>query len=256
MSDPFASRLDHVGVAVRNLDAGRAAYERLGFQLTRRSLHRGSPTPGAPVEPWGSGNHCAMFRDGYLEIVGLTDPAMFSSVKTLVARYEGAHIVALGTDAVDATGAELERRGVKVDAPRQLERDAAYGPAGTETRRAAFRNMYLDRATYPEALLFYIQHLTREVLWQPHLLTHANGVVAIRDAFLCSADAQGTAEKLAPALGCAPARTGDGEWQLAMARGSIWALEPAAWERRAPGASLPPLPAVVGVGFRVESVSG
>ncbi len=256
MSDPLASRLDHVGVAVRNLDAGRAAYERLGFQLTQRSHHRGSPTPGAPVEPWGSGNHCAMFRDGYLEIVGLTDPTLFSSVKTLVARYEGAHIVALGTDAVDATGAELKRRGVKVDAPRQLERDAAYGPAGAETRRAAFRNMYLDRATHPEALLFYIEHLTRDVLWQPHLLTHANGVVAIRDAFLCSADARSTAEKLAPALGCVPERTGDGEWRLAMTRGAIWALEPAAWERWSPGDSLPPLPAVVGVGFRVESVTG
>src|SRR5688572_32351224 len=113
MSDPLEPRLDHVGVAVRNLDTGRATYERLGFRLTQRSHHRGSAAPGAPVEPWGSGNHCAMFRDGYLEIVGLTDPAMFSSVKALVARYEGAHIIAIGTDSVDAMGAELERRGVK-----------------------------------------------------------------------------------------------------------------------------------------------
>ena len=254
MSDPLASRLDHVGVAVRNLDAGRAAYERLGFQLTQRSHHRGSPTPGAPVEPWGSGNHCAMFRDGYLEIVGLTDPSMFSSVKTLVARYEGAHIVALGTDAVDATGAELRRRGVKIDAPRQLERDAAYGPAGAETRRAAFRNMYLDRADYPEALFFYIQHMTRDVLWQPHLLAHPNGVTGIRDAFVCGADARATADRLAPALGCVPERTGDDEWRLAMSRSAIWVMTPAAWERWAPQALTPSLPCVAGIGFRVDSL--
>ncbi len=255
MSSALAPRLDHVGVAVRNLDAGREAYDRLGFQLTARSQHRGSPTPGAPVEPWGSGNHCAMFREGYLEVVGLTDPALFSSVKTLVARYEGAHIVALGCDSADATHAELRRRGVSIDAPRQLERDAAYGPAGTETRRAAFRNMYLDRDAYPEALLFYIEHLTRDVLWQPHLLAHPNGVTAIRDAFLCSREAEDVAAKLAPALACVPERTGEGEWRLAMTRGSIRVMTPAAWAGWAPGAPSPPLPCVVGIGFRVESVA-
>ncbi len=255
MSSVLSARLDHVGVAVRDLDAGRATYERLGFQLTARSTHRGSPTPGAPVEPWGSGNHCAMFREGYLEIVGLTDPAMFSSVKTLIARYEGAHIVAIGCDSADATHAELRRRGVSIDAPRQLERDAAYGPAGNETRRAAFRNMYLDRDAYPEALLFYIEHLTRDVLWQPHLLAHLNGVTAIRDAFLCTAEAQSTAEKLAPALQCLSERMREGEWRLAMTRGSIWVMTAAAWARWAPGAPIPPLPAAVGVGFRVESVA-
>lgn len=71
--------LDHTGVAVRNLDDGEAAYRRLGFILTTRSIHSGSVTPGAPVTPWGSGNHCAMFREGYLEIIGITDPNLYSS---------------------------------------------------------------------------------------------------------------------------------------------------------------------------------
>ena len=73
MSD-LPLELDHVGVAVNDLDVGREVYERLGFTLTPRSIHSGSKTPGGPVEPWGSGNHCAMFRDGYLELIGLTDP--------------------------------------------------------------------------------------------------------------------------------------------------------------------------------------
>src|SRR3954463_10736277 len=107
-------RLDHVGVAIRDLERGRAAYERLGFTLTPRSIHRGSPAPGAPVVPFGSGNHCAMFRDGYLEVVGLTDPAVYSNVRSLVARYEGAHIVAFAVDSADATCAALADRGVAV----------------------------------------------------------------------------------------------------------------------------------------------
>ena len=64
--------LDHAGVAVRDLDAAEAAYRRLGFNLTPRSIHSGAVEPGGPVVPWGSGNHCAMFADGYLEVVGLT----------------------------------------------------------------------------------------------------------------------------------------------------------------------------------------
>src|SRR3954463_14735337 len=127
-------RLDHVGVAIRDLERGRAAYERLGFRLTPRSIHRGSPAPGAPVIPFGSGNHCAMFRDGYLEIVGLTDPAIFSNIRPLVARYEGAHIVAFGVDSADETYRNLSARGIPIERARDLQRDAAFGPQGEETR--------------------------------------------------------------------------------------------------------------------------
>ncbi len=74
-------KLDHIGVAIKDLERGRAAYERLGFKLTPRSIHRGSPTPGAPVVPFGSGNHCAMVHEGYLEVVSLIDPTIFSNIK-------------------------------------------------------------------------------------------------------------------------------------------------------------------------------
>jgi adenine-specific DNA-methyltransferase len=66
--------LDHVGIVVPDLEAARQAYDRLGFRLTPRSPHEGRLTPDGPVETWGSGNHCAMFRRGYLELLGITDP--------------------------------------------------------------------------------------------------------------------------------------------------------------------------------------
>lgn len=247
--------LDHIGVAVKDLERAREAYERLGFRLTPRSMHRGSATPGAPVEPWGSGNHCAMFREGYLEVVGLTDPNLFSTIKPLVARYEGAHIVAFGCDSADATYAGLVRRGVRVEAPRQLERDAAYGVSGNETRRAAFRNMYFDLEAYPEARLLYIEHLTRDVLWQPHLIEHPNGVVALSDVFICAPEAKAAAEKYASLFETPAEVTSQGEWRLALARGAVWIATPAAWARRAPGAATPPLPSPVGIGFRVASIA-
>ena len=247
--------LDHIGVAVKDLDRGRQSYERLGFRLTPRSMHRGSPTPGAPVEPWGSGNHCAMFGEGYLEIVGLTDANMFSNVRSLVARYEGAHILAIGVDSAQQAYDALTQRNVPIEAPRQLERDAAYGPAGDETRRAAFRNMYFDLATYPESRLLYIEHLTRDVLWQPHLLEHPNGVVALRDVFVCAADAGMAAQKYAALFDTQARQTAQDEYRLALSRGSVWVMSPAAWARWAPGAPTTPAPSPAGIGFRVASVS-
>ncbi|HYC44630.1 MAG TPA: VOC family protein [Burkholderiales bacterium] len=247
--------LDHIGVAIKDLERGRAAYERLGFTLAPRSIHRGSPTPGAPVIPFGSGNHCAMFRKGYLEIVGLTDPTIYSNIKAMVEKYEGAHIVAFGVGSADAAYAELKARGVPIEPARALERDAVYGSQATEKRRAAFRNMYFDPAAYPESRLLFIEHLTRDVLWQPHLLDHPNGVIALRDVFLCTADAAAAAEKYAALFDVNTSRAAEGEWRLHINHGYVWIVTPEAWARRAPGAATPPLPAPAGIGFHVQDLA-
>jgi hypothetical protein len=247
--------LDHIGVAIRDLDRGRAAYERLGFKLAPRSAHRGSPTPGAPVIPFGSGNHCAMFRKGYLEIVGLTEPTIYSNIKPMVEKYEGAHIVAFRVANADSAYVGLKARGVPLEPARALERDAAYGPEGTTTRRAAFRNMYFDRTAYPESQLLFIEHITPGILWQPHLLDHPNGVVALRDVFLCTADASAAAEKYARLFDVSATRAAEGEWRLRIDHGYVWIVTPDAWARRAPGAATPPLPAPAGIGFQVQALA-
>ena len=248
-------KLDHIGVAIKDLERGRAAFARLGFTLTPRSIHRGSPTPGAPVVPFGSGNHCAMFHEGYLEIVGLIDPTIFSNIKPMVARYEGAHIVAFGVESADATYTKLAGRGIPIEPARQLERDAAYGPRNNELRRAAFRNMYFDQTQYPEARLLYIEHLTRDVLWQPHLLDHANGVVALSDVFLCVPDARAAADKYSALFSRPAEQVAPGEWRIALAHGQMWIATPDAWGGRSRGAAAPALPSPAGIGFKVKNLA-
>src|SRR5262249_49050285 len=164
VTQPFAVDLDHVGVAIRDLDAGERAFRRLGFNLTTRSFHRGSRIPGAPIEEWGSGNHCAMLQRGYLEIIRLTDPAKFSSVQPMRGMYQGARIVAFEPRSILHVHHELTARHLPVDDIRELERMAAYGPDGRERRRVAFHNMYWTRAHFTEARLQYTEHLTREVM--------------------------------------------------------------------------------------------
>jgi hypothetical protein len=61
----------------------------------------------------------------------------------------------------------LTARGLPAEAPRDLERMAVYGVDGRESRRVAFRNLYLAPSAFTEARLIYTEHLTRDVMWQP-----------------------------------------------------------------------------------------
>ena len=245
--------LDHCGVAVKSLDRGRDVYTRLGFQLTARSFHSGSRAKGSPVEPWGSGNHCAMFREGYLEIIGLTDPDMYSTVKDMVARYEGLHIVAIGCGDADAAYAEFQKAGAPVEMARALERDAAFGPGDKETRRAKFRNMYVERQKFDEARFIFIEHLTRDVLWQPHLLDHPNGAQALEAIYFVVPDPEATAAKFAP-LFSERVENLHGVVKLTLDRGTMWLTSQAQWRQKVPGSFVPPAPSPAGFGIRVASV--
>ena len=161
-----------------------------------------------------------MLRQGYLEIIGLTDPRAYSSVKDMVARYEGVHIVAIGCreDADTVFGAQ-SRKGLPLDAPRLLERDAAFGPHDEGVRRARFRNAILPRERYPEARFQYIEHLTREVLWQPHLLEHPNGAQALSQLWFASDEPGITTERLVPIFGSRAEADGDGGMRISLGRG-------------------------------------
>lgn len=246
--------LDHCGVAAKDLDRARDNFVRLGFTLTSRSFHVGARVLGGPVEPWGSANHCAVFSYGYMEIIGLTDASLYSSVKDMVERYEGAQIVALGCNGdADAVHEELLRRGVAAEAPRSLQRHAAFGPNDEQTRQARFRIINLDHKAYPEARFLIIEHLTRDVLWQPHLLDHPNGVLGLEECWFASRDARATAENLAQLTGGRLER-GAAVYRLPLTRGALVVMDHARWRALGPG-TMPPPDSPVGMVFRVASLA-
>lgn len=236
-----AYRLDHVGIAVRGLDRAQATYRRLGFRLTARSAHEGRAT----------GNHCAMLRAGYLELIGLVHPERESALGAMLARYEGGHIVAFGCDDAGAAHAAIKARYPGVEPPARLERDAPFGPEGDAIRRARFDNVYTD---LPEALVLFIEHLTPEVTWQPHLLDHPNGATGLAEVAFASADVEASAGRLAALLGVPAEAKGSGIAALDLERGRIYVLAPDAVPKWAPGVSAPALPSVVGLGLHVADL--
>ncbi len=194
-------RLDHLGLATRDLERSRQVYERMGFNLSPRSVHSGSADLKGAVVPWGSGNHLVMLEGGYFELLGLVDETLPSNVKHMVAKYEGMHVLALRCESAEQAYEDLTAAGVKARPPMNLERDALFGPEGKETRRVRFRNIYLDEATYPEARYIVIEHRTPEMMWQPHWMTHPNGAQALAGAYLVSDDLDAAAKRFRPLFG-------------------------------------------------------
>ncbi|MGE3993397.1 VOC family protein [Pseudorhodoplanes sp.] len=244
--------LDHVGLGIRNLDHARASFEKMGFRLTSRSMHAGALEPGGPVVPWGSGNHCAMFKHGYFELVGLVDDSMPSNVKRMVTRYEGLHIVAMNCSSSAAAYEALVEAGVKTAAPAKLERDAAFGINDEMVRRAKFENIHLNEEVNPEARFIVIEHRTPEILWQPHLLQHENGANELSSIYFASPNVALTVERLSRFLGAADRIDGAAVFKLA--RGRFWVMSEADMRAHSPVHRDGPVNRVAAAGIGVASL--
>jgi catechol 2,3-dioxygenase-like lactoylglutathione lyase family enzyme len=192
--------LDHVAVVIPDLARAGKTYERLGFRLTPESSHKGPLKPGGPLEPFGSGNHCAMFAEGYLELLGITDPKRYTGeVTPQLERYAGLHLVALGCrDARQAARDLSQRLGAELGV-RELGRDVPQAEGGTKP--AVFRIVSLPAGSFTEAKLFLIEHATPEALWQRALLEQPNGITGLAGAVLCVASPAETRQRLSRILG-------------------------------------------------------
>ena len=143
--------LDHVGIAVADLDKAAAQFQRLGFQLTPRGYHTlPPPSPGAPRPLVGTGNNCAMLRRGYLELIGVTDPVYQGRLRADIARYEGLHVIAFGSEDAAATAGALRQAGARGDgpaAPGAAHRGAGPDQAG-QIRDRGFRGPGFARGAF------------------------------------------------------------------------------------------------------------
>lgn len=237
-----ATALDHVGIAGPDLDALAAAYERLGFRLTPRAQHH-APGPDLVVRPIGTGNRCAMLRQGYLELIAVIDPALPSNtLDRFLARYHGLHIIAFAIEDPEAELARLRAAGIAIAGIAWLERPIE-APGGPATARFA----RLPMPDAPEGRIQLIRHLTPELLWQPALLDHPNRAVALEEVTLVVADPAASADRFARLVGVA-ATDAAGGIVLALPRGRVrfTAGEPF------PGVTAPALPFIAGVTIRTD----
>jgi hypothetical protein len=147
---PPSQAIDHVVIAVRDLDRAAADFVRLGFTLTPRGFHS-----------IGSMNHCIMLASTYIELLAApVAHAWLDYYRAFLERGEGLAAIAYATDDADATYAQLKNNGAKP--PMNLSRPVAGGVA-------RFRLVQVENTR------FYVQHLTRELVWRREWQWHANG---------------------------------------------------------------------------------
>lgn len=160
--------IDHVLVGVADLEAAERIWRRLGFVVTPRGRHIG----------WGTANHCIMFPDDYVELLGIVDGSQYvAGLDALLARRgEGLLRLALATADATAAHAELAAHGLSPQPVQELKR-ALDAPEGTVEPR--FRLVHLPADTVPGLPLFLCQHLTPGLLRRPDWLVHPNGATAI-----------------------------------------------------------------------------
>jgi catechol 2,3-dioxygenase-like lactoylglutathione lyase family enzyme len=186
--------IDHAVIAVRNLDAARDAYRRLGFTLTPRGRHS-----------LGSQNHCIMFGSDYLELMALPKPhPALQRLGDFLAKGEGLEALALATDDAAGLCAELAADGVAAEAPLDFSRPVA------GLGEARFRTVQMPLELSPGCRVFACQHLTRELVWRPEYQRHAVGATQIAAVAVVAEDPATAAASYARLLDTRPSKIDEG----------------------------------------------
>lgn len=169
--------IDHAIVAVRDLEAARADWSRLGFTPTPRGRHLGQ----------GTANYCLMFGRDYLELLGLGEAdGEAARLHEFLAHREGAMALAFTPDGpLEEVAATLRALGLHPGEPRALGRQLEL-PQGAATLR--FSLLSLPPADTPALDCFLCAQLTPELLRRPEWLVHPNGATGLRSVTIVAAE--------------------------------------------------------------------
>ena len=233
--------IDHCVILVRDLDAARERIAALGFTVTPRGVHS---------DHLGTANHCIMLRRAYFEVLAVLRPTAFNERwRAGLAVREGLDAVPLASEDVDAARTELAARGLDLPGPIDFSRpaDLPEGPA-----EAAFRIVPLPASSTPGTTIFICQHLTREVVWHPSCLDHANGAQGVRGVIGVHEHPAEIAPAYAKLFGAAAVTADRDAARIDTGAGTIDFLTPAGYAARFPGiapdpAAVPPYLAAISI---------
>lgn len=160
-------RVDHPVVAVHDLRATRAQYQKLGFVVPPSGKH----------QEWGTENLCIMFPGDYLEIRSIGDPSKFlAGVDKFLEKGDGLYSVAFNAKSADESYLAGIEAGLDIDPPKALNRKLVLEDKVLDLH---FRTVMLGHSLYPGLTHANLcEHLTADTLRQPGWLDHPNGAVS------------------------------------------------------------------------------
>jgi hypothetical protein len=178
--------IDHAVIAVRDLDAARAAFGRLGFTITPVARH-----------PFGTANAVVQLGGNYIELLAVEDPARIPEAgegtfsfaafnRDFLRRREGFSMLALQSADAAADRAAFEDGDLPTYVPMRFTR-LARAPNGDDYE-VGFSVTFTSDARIREAGFFTCQHHNPGRFWWPEYQAHANGAAGIDAAIMASRD--------------------------------------------------------------------
>lgn len=171
-------RIDHIVVAVRELDQAADLYRGLGFQVGARNQH-----------PWGTENRLIQFGSSFIELITAGDsshripshqPRRFSFgafVRDYLEQREVIVMLVLSSTDAGSDAARFAQQGIGDFEPFFFERKARR-PDGSETQ-VAFTLAFATDAAAPDAGFFVCQQHFPENFWNRSFQQHANSATDI-----------------------------------------------------------------------------
>lgn len=198
-------RIDHLVIAVEDLDAAGEFYAALGFLVGARNRH-----------PWGTENRIVQFGSSFLELISVGEgaqiaphgPGFFSFgafVQGYLARREGLAMLVLDSADAAADAARFAAAGIGDFEPFFFERSGRR-PDGSAVH-VAFSLAFAADPALPEAGFFVCQQHFPEAFWNPDFQRHANGARDVAEVVL-RAEAPGAHAGFVAAYAGAPVQEG------------------------------------------------
>jgi len=198
--------IDHVVLAVPDLDAAAAAYEAQGFTLTPRARH---------PDHMGTSNRLALFANkSFIEILEVDrpdsvaphdltgDPPAFAfgaHNKAQLAAGGGLSYIVFASEDAAADRADWAAKGLRTYAPFGFERQAKQ-PDG-ETVTVSFELAFVTDPALPGFACFSCHNRRADLFWREAYMHHANGAAGIAAVTLAAADPRAAAAALAKMTG-------------------------------------------------------
>ncbi|WP_018322686.1 VOC family protein [Bradyrhizobium sp. WSM2793] len=194
--------IDHAVVMVQDLDKAAENYRQLGFTVSPRGTHSAH---------MGTGNYTIMFDPDYMELLGVLVATEHNAPARAFLDKRGEGIERIAFTAVDsAAGAEeIRARGLAPIGPTDFERPVTL-PDGTVSA-AKFRTFMWPTAEAPGGVrIFACKHKTRETVWIPELMRHANAAKRIRQTLIATPEPAKDAAHLGRLIDREPTAEADG----------------------------------------------
>ena len=168
----MARGIDHLVVAVRDLDVAARFYERLGFRVGNRNRH-----------PWGTENRLIQFPGTFIELITVGEgasiaphgPRFFSFgafIHDYLSRREGLAMLVLDSQGAKEDAAQFAGAGIGDYEPFFFERKGLR-PDGSETH-VAFTLAFARDEAAPGMGYFVCQHHFPENFWNRKFQDHPN----------------------------------------------------------------------------------